>query len=440
MRVRPPKTVHVTTLGCSKNVYDSEILMGQLQYFGAELVDNPEEAEAIIINTCGFITPAKQESVDAILEAEALKNGNGDKTVVVCGCLSARYARELQKEIPAVDAFFGTEAFSDILRFLNFPVDQAPEYLYETRTLTTPPHYAYLKIGEGCNHTCAFCAIPLMRGRYRSRPISDIVAEAQQLASQGVKELIIISQDTTFYGLDLYKKQRLVDLLQELEAIPDIRWIRLHYLYPTTVQDALIEYMATSQKVVPYLDMPVQHITDRMLKIMKRGGNSRRIREIFRTARERIPGVTLRTTLIVGHPGETEADFEALKAFVQEMAFDRLGVFTYSHEEKTPAYQMEDLPEALKEARYDELMAIQRDIAFRLNEQLVGQTVEVIVDEVDREHRVAYARTPGDSPEIDNTVILEAVTPDVEPGRFYRVQLIDAREYDVFGKIIEAIP
>ncbi len=439
MSGKPPRKIHVTTLGCSKNVYDSEILMGQLEYFGAELVDEPEAAEAIIINTCGFITPAKQESVDAILEAEALKQGGNNKQIIVCGCLSARYARELQKELPAVDAFFGTEAFTDILRYLNFPVDQAPEFLYHARTLTTPSHYAYLKIGEGCNHTCAFCAIPLMRGRYRSRPISEIVDEASRLAVQGVKELIIISQDTTFYGLDLYKKQRVVDLLRELETVEGIRWIRLHYLYPTTVQDELLDVMAGSTKIVPYLDMPVQHITDRMLKIMKRGGNSRRIREIFRIARERIPNVTLRTTFIVGHPGETEEDFEALKEFVQEMAFDRLGEFTYSHEEKTAAYALPDMPEEIKEARYEELMSIQREIAFRLNEQLVGREVEVIIDEVDSEHGVAYGRTPGDSPEIDNEVILENIPTNVEPGQFYRVQIIDAQEYDVFGKIIEAL-
>ena len=435
MNNQPPRKIHITTLGCSKNTYDSEILMGQLTYFGADLVEDPTEAEAIIINTCGFITPAKQESIDAILEAEAIKKANGNTKVLVVGCLSARYARELQQELPAVDAFFGTEAFTEILRYLNFPVDRSPEFLYETRTLSTPSHFAYLKVGEGCNHTCAFCAIPLMRGRYRSRPISEIVAEAQQLGDRGVKELILISQDTTFYGLDLYKKQRLVDLLQELESIPEIRWIRLHYLYPTTVQNELIDLIAQSQKIVPYLDMPIQHITSRMLKIMKRGGNERRIREIFRLARERIPNVTLRTTLIVGHPGETEADFQALKAFVQEMQFERLGVFTYSHEEKTPAFEMPDMPEAVKEARYNELMAIQRDIAFQKNTAMIGQTVEVVVDEVDREHAVAYARTPGDSPEIDNLVILENVPPDVEPGNFYQVQIIDAQEYDVFGQI-----
>ncbi|NOX38534.1 MAG: 30S ribosomal protein S12 methylthiotransferase RimO [Calditrichaeota bacterium] len=431
---KPPR-IHITTLGCAKNVYDSEILMGQLKARKAELVDSPEEADVVIINTCGFIHLAKQESVDAILEAEQLKKQDPSKKIVVCGCLSQRYARELRRELPAVDAFFGTEDYQNILKFLNFPDDTPPEYLFEQRYLTTRSHYAYLKISEGCNHTCAFCAIPLMRGRHRSRPISQVVAEARMLAERGVKELILVAQDTTFYGVDLYQKPRIVDLLEELEQIEGLVWIRLHYLYPTTVPDELIAFMARSSRVVPYLDMPIQHITDRMLAIMKRGGSSRRIREIFELARQRIPDVTLRTTLIVGHPGETDADFQALKAFVQEMEFDRLGVFTYSHEENTAAYAMEDLPEALKEARYQEIMELQREISFRKNREWIGQTVAVMIDEVDPENRLAFGRTRGDSPEIDNEVILEDIPGDLAGGQIRQVTIVDASEYELYGHV-----
>lgn len=432
------RRIHITTLGCSKNLYDSEILMGQLQAHRAELVDDPEDAEVIIINTCGFIQPAKEESIQAILEAEQLKKADPSKKVLVCGCLSQRYARELRRELPLVDAFFGTEDYANILKFLEYDQPSAPDHLYERRTLSTPGHYAYLKIAEGCNHTCAFCAIPLMRGRHRSRPLPELTEEARLLADRGVKELILISQDTTFYGLDLYREQKLLPLLQELERISGIEWIRLHYLYPTTVPDALIDYLAESEKVVPYLDMPVQHITDRMLAIMKRGGNSRRIRQIFEQARQKIPGVTLRTTLIVGHPGETEADFAALKDFVQEFQFDRLGVFTYSHEENTPAHALEDLDPDIKEARYAELMEIQQHISWQKNQARVGETLRVLLDEVDWQTMTAVGRTAGDSPEIDNEVIIESVHRPIRVGEFVEASVVDASEYELYAKLGES--
>lgn len=430
-----PRRIHFTTLGCSKNTYDSEVLMGQLAAQKATLVSNPEDAEVIIINTCGFIDLAKEESVEAILEAEQLKKADPGKKIVVCGCLSQRYARELQKEMPLVDGFFGTEDYENILRFLDFTPELSPEYLYEKRILSTPSHYAYLKISEGCNHKCAFCAIPLMRGRHRSRSLPDVVQEAAMLAHQGVKELIIISQDTTFYGLDLYQSQKFVDLLQQLEEIEGIEWIRLHYLYPTTVRDELIEFMAYSRKVVPYLDMPIQHISDSMLRIMKRGGTSRRIRNIFEQARAKIKDVTLRTTFIVGHPGETEDDFATLKEFVEEFRFDRMGVFKYSHEENTGAFQMEDLESTLKERRYAELMNIQQKISLEKNRAKVGSQIKVLIDEIDWKTLSAIGRSRGDSPEIDNEVIICSLNKALRVGDFVKVEIEDASEYELYGKL-----
>lgn len=431
------KKIHITTLGCSKNVYDSELLMGQLIKSDAQLVSSSEEADVIIINTCGFIEQAKQESIDAILEAEQLKKDDSKKKVVVCGCLSQRYAADLKKDIPTIDAYFGTEDFKNILQFLNLNGKTSPEYLYEQRYLSTPSHYAYLKISEGCNHKCSFCAIPLMRGKHRSRPVEQIIAEARQLADQGVKELIIISQDTTFYGLDLYNDQKIVDLLLELEKIEGIEWIRLHYLYPTTVQDKLINIMAQSSKILPYLDMPIQHISDRMLKIMKRGGSSKRIIEIFTKARKMLPDITLRSTLIVGHPGETQSDFQTLKKFVREIKFDRLGVFMYSHEENTSAYQMPDLSQDIKERRFREIMEIQQNISMEKNQEQIGTIKYVLVDEVNKNESIATGRTMGDSPDIDNGVIINDFKNDIIPGQFVNVRITDAIEYDLFGKIEE---
>lgn len=432
-----PKRIHLTTLGCSKNTYDSEVLMGQLSAQQAELVESPEDAEVIIINTCGFIDIAKQESVDAILEAEQLKKANPRKKIIVCGCLSERYSQELRKEMPLVDGFFGTEDYQNILRFLNYSPQLSPEYLYEKRLLSTPKHYAFLKISEGCNHKCAFCAIPLMRGRHRSRPMPDIVKEARLLAGQGVKELIIISQDTTFYGLDLYQTQKIVELLRQLEGIEGIEWIRLHYLYPTTVQDELIDYMAESTRIVPYLDMPIQHISDNMLKVMKRGGNSRRIRAIFERAKTKIPEVTLRTTFIVGHPGETQKDYDTLKEFVEEFRFDRMGVFKYSHEENTGAFELNDLDDHAKEERYAELMTIQQKISLEKNLQKIGKKMTVLIDEVNWATLTASGRSAGDSPDIDNEVIINPLDQALRAGDFVRVDILDASEYELYGKLGE---
>ncbi|RMG42679.1 MAG: 30S ribosomal protein S12 methylthiotransferase RimO [Methanobacteriota archaeon] len=322
-----------------------------------------------------------------------------------------------------------------MLKELNFSPPPSNDILYEERILSTPSHYAYLKISEGCNHTCAFCAIPLMRGKHHSKSIEMLVQEARELSRRGVKELIIISQDTTFYGLDLYGQQRLIDLLKELEAIEGIEWIRLHYLYPTTVQNELFELMAGSSKIVPYLDMPIQHISDRMLKIMKRGGTSRRIREIFELARKLIPDVILRTTLIVGHPGETENDFKVLKDFVGEMEFDRLGVFTYSHEENTAAYHLEDLPEEVKTERYNTIMELQQGISLKRNQSRIGKIMKVIIDEIDWSSLTAFGRTTGDSPEIDNEVVITNLSSALKVGEFVDVRIADATEYELYGEI-----
>ena len=430
------KKIHITTLGCSKNLYDSEILMGQLLNNGATLLDEPENADVIILNTCGFITPAKQESIQAILEAGQLKKENPDIQVVVCGCLSARYSQTLVKKIPEVDAYFGTEDYSGILKFLDLDNNHT-KHLYENRYLSQKRHFAYLKISEGCNHKCAFCAIPLMRGRHRSRPMEDIVQETKILAEKNVKEIILIAQDTTFYGIDLYKKQRIIDLLKNLEKISGIEWIRLHYAYPTTFQDGLIDLIQNSDKIVHYVDMPIQHISDRMLKTMKRGGNSRQIKTILQNLRDKISDVVLRTTLLVGHPGETEKDFTELRNFIEEFKFDRLGVFQYSAEENTTAFRLESPPQRIVEERYNEIMAMQQNISFQKNLEKRNRIFRVLIDEINDAKKIAVGRTYGDSPEIDNEVIIENPPKNIIEGTFYDVKIVDTLEYELFGQIME---
>jgi ribosomal protein S12 methylthiotransferase len=434
--VNGKKKVHLTTLGCSKNVYDSEILLGQLETNGIPLTESPENADVLIINTCGFITPAKEESIQAILEATEIKNKNKEVEVLVCGCLSARYQKDLRKEIPQVDAYFGTEDYEKILNYLRLPL-QKNVPLYEKRILTTKSHYAYLKISEGCNHKCAFCAIPLMRGRHRSRPMEELINEARYLSEKGVKELILIAQDTTFYGLDLYRKQRIIDLLKELEQINSIEWIRLHYAYPTTFQDELIELFEKSTKIVHYVDLPIQHISDRMLKIMKRGGTAKRIKNILENFRSRIPDIAIRTTFIVGHPGETEKDFEELKQYVQEFRFDRLGAFVYSPEENTAAYHMKVPDSKISQRRYQELLEIQQQISLQKNEGMHGKILKVLIDEHDPLQRTAVGRTYADSPEIDNEVILENIEQKIEVGSFCKTIIRGSAEYELFGQIVE---
>ena len=429
-------SIHITTLGCAKNIYDSEILMGQLRANGISLLEDPQEANILIINTCGFITPAKQESINAILEAIQIKNQNKKHQILVCGCLSSRYRDELIKEIPEVDEYFGTEDFSNIIHYLNLEL-HSPKHLYENRFISTKSHYAYLKISEGCNHECAFCAIPLIRGEYRSRPIEDIIQEAKQLADKGVKELILIAQDTTYYGLDLYNKQIIGELLRQLEHIDNLDWIRIHYTYPTTLQDSLIDIISRSRKILHYIDFPIQHISDKMLRIMKRGGTSHQIKKILTKLRERIPDVAIRTTLIVGHPGESDTEYQELKTFVQEFQFDRLGVFIYSPEENTAAYKIPHPAEEIAEKRYSEIMEIQQKISLNKNERMIGKEITVIIDEIDQHTQTAFGRTYADSPEIDNEVILEKVPLNVKEGHFYQIIVTNVTEYEIFGKFLE---
>lgn len=430
------KRVHVTTLGCSKNLYDSEILMGQLQANGVPILEDPQEADIIILNTCGFITPAKEESIQAIMEASELKKEKPDMHLLVCGCLSARYAKTLVEKIPEVDAYFGTEKFTDILNYLNLEV-KSPKHLYEQRYISQKSHYAYLKISEGCNHKCAFCAIPLMRGQHKSRPMEDIVREAQLLAQKNVKEIILIAQDTTFYGLDLYKKQQIMDLLIELEKINGIEWIRIHYAYPTTFQDKLIDLIRGSNKIVHYIDLPIQHISDNILRIMKRGGTSKRIRKILLNLRKQIPDIAMRTTFLVGHPGETEKDFLELLNFTEEFQFDRLGLFTYSAEENTAAYKLSAPSQKIAEQRYNKIMSLQQKISLKKNQAKIDKTFPVIIDEINSENNTALGRTYADSPEIDNDVIIQNISQTIKTGQFYNIKISDAAEYTLFGYITE---
>ncbi len=430
------KKIHVTTLGCSKNTYDSEILLGQLKANEAVLIDSPDEADVIIVNTCGFIHSAKQESIQAVLEAVKIKKKKDVVKILVSGCLSARYKQNLKELIPEVDEYFGTEEFSRILKYLDFPVS-SPGHLYENRYLTTSSHYAYLKIAEGCNHKCAFCSIPLMRGRHRSRPIEQITHEAQILADRGVKEIILIAQDTTFYGVDLYKKQRLSDLLMQMEKINGIKWIRLHYAYPTTFQDELIDIMQASSKIVHYVDLPLQHIADKMLKLMKRGGTSKRIKKILERLRTRIPDVALRTTFIVGHPGETDENFNELVQFIKDFRFDRMGAFVYSPEENTAAFKLKPPPGEVAENRYAELMQTQQIISQEKNQDWVGRTLQVLVDEINPRSGIAFGRTYADSPEIDNEVIIENSVEKLKVGKFYHTKITKAAEYELFGLVLE---
>jgi ribosomal protein S12 methylthiotransferase len=426
--------VNVITLGCSKNVWDSEVLMGQLKANKIDVVHEEDNTDAstIIINTCGFIDNAKQESIDTILQfADAKENGLIDK-LYVTGCLSERYKQDLEKEIPQVDEYFGTRNLKELLGTLN--ADYKKELVGE-RLLTTPKHFAYFKIAEGCDRPCAFCAIPLMRGKHVSTPIEDLVKQAEKLAAKGTKELILIAQDLTYYGLDIYKKRALSELLLALEKVEGIEWIRIHYAYPSGFPMDVIDVMAESKKIVPYIDMPLQHATDNMLKSMKRGITRAKSDKLINDIRSKIPGIALRTTLIVGFPGETEEDFEELKNWVREMKFERLGVFTYSHEENTAAHALEDDVSAEeKEFRCNAIMDIQRDIALEHNQSLIGTTQRVLVDRVEGDHFIA--RTVFDSPEVDNEVLINK-DHYVRVGDFVEVKITDCEDFDLYGTPVE---
>lgn len=386
-------------------------------------------ANIIIVNTCGFIDRAKEESVNTILEYAGRKaDGDIDK-LFVTGCLSERYRSDLQLEIPEVDAWFGTMELPALLH--KFNADYKSELVGE-RLITTDAHYAYLKIAEGCDRPCSFCAIPLMRGGHKSRSIEELVKEARFLVSRGVKEIMLIAQDLTYYGLDLYRERKLNDLLQNLADIPGLQWIRLHYAYPSGFPTEILRTMRERENICNYLDMPLQHVSDNMLKSMRRGTNRQKTYDLLSQIREEVPGIAMRTTLIAGYPGETEQDFEELKQFVEDVRFERLGIFTYSHEENTHAYKLEDdVPEEVKEERKAEIMDIQQGISFEINQTRIGQTLNVLVDRKEGEYFVG--RTEFDSPEVDNEVLVTA--ENLTPGEFYQVEISDATEFDLFGTV-----
>lgn len=430
---RKKNVINVVTLGCSKNIYDSEVLMGQLKANGKEVRHEAEEGNIIVINTCGFIDNAKEESVETILDFVQKKEDGVVDKVFVTGCLSERYKPDLEKEIPNVDQYFGTRELPKLLKALG--ADYKRELVGE-RLTTTPQHYAYLKIAEGCDRPCSFCAIPLMRGGHKSTPIEDLVTSAEKLAAKGVKELILIAQDLTYYGLDLYKERKLAALLRELVKVEGIEWIRLHYMFPTGFPEDVLDVIREEPKVCNYIDIPLQHIADPVLKSMRRGTTMERTNRLLDMMREKVPGIAIRTTLIAGYPGETEEDYEVMKQWVKDQRFERLGIFTYSHEENTHAYTLEDdVPEEEKRRRADEIMEIQQEISWQKNQELVGKTFRVLVDRVEGEHFVA--RTEFDSPDVDNEVLISTEDTYLRVGDFATVKINEATDFDLMGTVVE---
>jgi ribosomal protein S12 methylthiotransferase len=428
--------VNVITLGCSKNLFDSEVLMAQLKAnkYEVEHEAKKDDSEIVIINTCGFIDNAKQESIDTILRyAQAKAEGQVDK-LYVTGCLSQRYKVDLEVEIPEVDAFFGTRDLPRLLKTLK--ADYKHELVGE-RLLTTPSHYAYFKIAEGCDRPCSFCAIPLMRGKHLSTPIEELVHSAKQLAAQGVKELMFIAQDLTYYGLDIYKKRNLAELIQEISKVDGIEWIRLHYAFPAGFPMDVIDEIKNNPKVCLYLDMPLQHGSTKILKSMKRGIDREKTEELVNEIRKIIPEIAIRTTLIAGYPGETEEDFQEMYDFVEKMRFERLGIFTYSHEENTSAYLLEDdVPEKIKKERADKIMELQAGISFELNQEKIGKTFKVLFDRIEGDYFIG--RTEFDSPEVDNEVLVKKNKDSyIRIGDFANVKISSADHFDLFGEVLD---
>ncbi|TYP70833.1 30S ribosomal protein S12 methylthiotransferase RimO [Aquimarina intermedia] len=423
--------INVVTLGCSKNVYDSEVLMGQLKANDKDVV-HEEEGNIVVINTCGFIANAKEESVNTILEYVQKKEEGAVDKVFVTGCLSERYKPDLEVEIPNVDQYFGTTELPGLLKALG--ADYKHELIGE-RLTTTPKNYAYLKIAEGCDRPCSFCAIPIMRGKHKSTPIESLVTEAEKLAANGVKELILIAQDLTYYGLDLYKERKLADLLRGLVAVEGIEWIRLHYAFPTGFPMEVLEVMRNEPKICNYIDIPLQHIADPILKSMRRGTTKAKTTKLLQEFRKAVPEMAIRTTLIVGYPGETQEDFETLRDWVKEMRFERMGCFTYSHEENTHAYNLEDdVPEDVKMDRANEIMEIQSQISWELNQQKIGKEFKVIIDR--KEGNYFIGRTEFDSPDVDNEVLIDASKFYLKTGDFASVKVVEAEDFDLYADVI----
>lgn len=436
MRTKSTKKnkINVITLGCSKNVYDSEVLMGQLVANNMEVEHESEKDDSniVVINTCGFIDNAKEESINTILEhAERKQAGEIDK-LYVTGCLSERYKPDLEREITNVDQYFGTTDLPKLLKVLG--ADYKHELLGE-RLTTTPKHYAYLKIAEGCDRPCSFCAIPLMRGKHKSTPIEKLVIEAKNLAKNGVKELILIAQDLTFYGLDIYKKRRLADLLIELSKVEGIEWIRLHYAFPTGFPQDVLDVIRENDKVCNYIDIPLQHINDEILKSMKRGTSHQKTDDLLKAFREKVPNMAIRTTLIVGYPGETEERFQELRQWVQDTKFDRLGVFTYSHEENTSAHVLDDdISDEVKKARQEEIMDLQTHISWELNQEKIGKTFKVLFDRKEGDYFIG--RTEFDSPDVDNEVLVKANETYIRMGDFANVLIEKTDHFDLYGVVV----
>ncbi len=433
--VQKPR-INVITLGCSKNTYDSEILMGQLkgnQFNVVHEASNTSENDIVVINTCGFIDNAKQESIDTILQFSELKDQGKVGKVIVTGCLSERYKPELSSEITNVDAWFGTNDLQNLLSSVG------ANYKYELigeRLLTTPSHYAYFKIAEGCNRPCSFCAIPLMRGKHLSKPIEELVNDAQKLAKNGTKELILIAQDLTYYGLDLYNTRKLDELLKRLSDVDGIEWIRLQYAYPSGFPMEILDVMNERSNICNYLDMPLQHISDNMLRSMRRGITKEKTIDLVNKIRDKVPNIALRTTLICGYPGETEQDFEEMRNWVEDTRFDRLGCFTYSHEEKTHAHTLiDDVPEEVKQNRVDEIMEVQQQISLELNQQKTGNIYKVLIDKKEGDYFVG--RTEFDSPEVDNEVLIDARTQYAAIGNFVNVEINRSEDFDLYGTIVK---
>ncbi len=436
MKTKTLKTnkVNVITLGCSKNIFDSEVLMGQLKAnnFEVEHDSNSMESQIVIINTCGFIENAKQESIDTILDAVNAKEQGLIEKVYVTGCLSERYKEDLEKDIPDVDQYFGTRDLGKLLKTLK--ADYKHELVGE-RMLTTPSHYAYFKIAEGCDRPCSFCAIPLMRGKHKSTPIEELVVNAEKLAAKGTKELLLIAQDLTYYGLDLYKERNLAELVRSLSDVEGIGWIKLHYAFPTGFPMDVLDVMNERDNVCNYLDMPLQHISDSVLKSMRRGTTKAKTTKLLEDIRAKVPGIALRTTLIVGYPGETEEDFQELYDWVAETKFDRMGAFTYSHEDNTHAFKLEDdVPEEVKLERAEKLMELQAGISLDANEAKIGKTFKVLFDRIEGDYLIG--RTEFDSPEVDNEVLVKKAEGYTRIGDYADVEITGAEYFDLYGKLV----
>ena len=433
MQTKAKEKINIVTLGCAKNLVDSEVLMTQLKGNKKDVFHQREDInpDIVIINTCGFIDKAKQESIDTILKHAKEKEDGIIKKVYVTGCLSERYKDDLKTDIPEVDGFYGTRDLPELLK--NFEAKYRNELLGD-RIITTDSHYAYLKISEGCDRPCSFCAIPLMRGRHISKPIDQIILEAKNLVRNGVREIMLIAQDSTYYGIDIYKKRAMSELLKKLSDVEGLDWIRIHYAYPAGFPMDIIEVMRERDNICNYLDIPLQHGSTKILKVMKRGITREKTDELIKNIRDINPEIALRTTLIAGHPGETERDFQEMYDFVERSQFDRLGIFTYSHEEGTSAHKLEDdVPEQVKRSRSNKIMALQQKISTQKNKNKVGKTVKVLIDRVDANNY--YGRTEQDSPEVDNEVIIPSKEMHLRVGDFYDVKITDSKEYDLIGKV-----